>query len=99
MYVSSISNWSQVGHSGQHSHVPEGDTRVSLALPNESYLQKNCGRSKMFNPKSLRAMSIQTVETSPGWIGPRGSSSKVEIIRPNKLPREGSKLKGENLVL
>ena len=48
--------------------------------------RKHCGRSKIFNPKSLRAMSIQTVETSPGWIGPRGSSSKVEIIRPNKLP-------------
>ena len=40
MYVSSVSNWSQVGHSGQRSHVPEGDTRVSLALPNETYLQK-----------------------------------------------------------
>ena len=40
MYVSSVSNWSQVGHSGQDSHVPEGDTRVSVALPNETDLQK-----------------------------------------------------------
>ena len=40
MYVGIVSNWSQVGHSGQHSHVPEGDTRVSLALPKKIYLQK-----------------------------------------------------------
>ena len=41
--VSNISNWSQVGHNGQHSHVQKGDTRVSLALANNTYPHKLLG--------------------------------------------------------
>ena len=54
--------------------------------------------SRKHNPQLLRAMSIQ-VETSPGWISPRGSSSKVEIKDPVGSLEKGQSSRGKSLSL